>query len=114
MRKLKFGDLFTLTRIIKKMNIKEEIKGLITDVTNKTPEEKEKIQQNLQVELTMLFVEHLADAQQEIYKLFADVSEKSIGEVENMELKDVMEIVNSIFNDDQFGDFFGHALKSVN
>jgi hypothetical protein len=113
MRKLQFGDLFTLTRIIKKMNIKAEIKELITDISNKTPKEKEEAQQNLQVELTMLFVEHLGDAQQEIYKLFADISSQSISEVENMELKDVMEIVNSIFNDDQFSGFFGQALNSA-
>jgi len=111
MRGLQFSDLFTFTKIVRKMNIKEDIKGLMTDVTGKSDEEKAKAKERIQIDGIMLFVEHIGDAEQEVYKLLSDISGKTTKEIASSNIKDIMGIIEAIFNDPQFEDFFGQALK---
>lgn len=113
MRSLQFSDLFTFTKIVKKMNIREDIKALVTDVTGKSDEEKKKALGNIQVDLMMLFIEHISDAEKEVYKFLSDVTGKTPNEVAKMNIKEVMEIISAIFNDPQFEDFFEQAVNLV-
>lgn len=111
MRNLKTSDLFTLSRIIKKMNIKDEIKALAKDITNLPDEEKKKAEQALQVDLTMLFVENIGSAEKEIYKLFADLNNTTAKEIEDMDLNKFMEVIEGLFKQESLGSFFKTALK---
>lgn len=111
MRNLKTSDLFKLSRIIKKMNIKNEIKGLAKDITGDTSEGKKKAEQNLQIDLAMLFAENVGAAEKEIYKFFADLTGKSSTKIENMDLKDFMNLVQELFNEEDIGSFLSTASK---
>ena len=111
MRNLKTSDLFSLSRILKKMNIKEDIKKFAKDVTGKTPEEKKKAEQDMEIELAMLFVENIGAAEKEIYKFFADLTGKTAADIENMDLNDFMNLVQELFNQDGFASFLSTASK---
>jgi hypothetical protein len=111
MRNLKTADLFSVSRIIKKMNIKENLRNLTQDVTEFTKEEKEKVNKNLQIDLLMLLVENLGSAEQEIYKLIGDLESKSPKEIEAMELDAFMELMKGLLAQESLGKLFSMALK---
>ncbi|OMH20081.1 hypothetical protein AC231_04655 [Clostridium pasteurianum] len=106
MRKLKTSDLFSLSRIFKKMDIKDEIKTLTRDITGLSEEEKIKISQELQVNLSILFIENIGNAEKEVYKLFASLTDKTAEEIENMDLDKFFKLIQELFNQEGFENFF--------
>lgn len=113
MRNLQTSDLFPLTRIIKKMNIKNDIKTLTKDITSLSDEEKLKAQDALNIDLVLLFIENIGNAEKEIYKFLANLSGKTEKEISEQRIAETISMIEAIFNDDQVGDFFGQALKSL-
>ena len=111
MRNLKAPDLFSLSRIIKKMNVKEEIKALAKDITGVTEEEKVKAEQTMQIDLLMLFIENIGSAEKEIYKLLADLNGITSKEIENMDLDKLIDIIKELFEQKSLGSLFTTALK---
>lgn len=111
MRNLKTSDIFGLSRILKKMNIKEDIKKLARNVTGTTPEEKKKAEQNMEIDLVMLFVENISSAEKEIYKFFADLTGKNAADIENMELSKFIDLVKELFNQDGFENFLSAVSR---
>ncbi|MCH3962692.1 MAG: hypothetical protein LKE46_00220 [Clostridium sp.] len=110
-RGLKTKDLFSFTRIIKKMNIKPELKKLVKDVTGKTEEEKKAMQRDLKVDIMFTFIESIGNADQEIYKFLGDLADKKPKEIEDQPPQDTMQMVEELFNEDGFGDFLSSAVK---
>lgn len=111
MRSLKTSDLFSLTRIIKKMNIKAEVRALFKDITGLPEEEKVKAKDQLKIDAVFLFVEHIGDAEKEIYKLLADMSGKPVKEIGDQKLIETIEMIKTIFEDEEIEDFLETALK---
>ena len=111
MRNLRTSDLFSLSKIIKKMNIKEDIKALVKNITNLNTEERKNVEKAMQIDLVMLFVENISTAEKEVYKLFADISSKSPKEIEEMGVSEFIELVQDLFNQEDIGDFLSMALK---
>lgn len=111
MRNLKTADLFSLSRIIKKMSIKEDLRNLAQDVTGFTKEEKDKVNKTLQLDLLMLFIENLGSAEQEIYKLLGDLESKKPKEIEAMDLDVFMELMKNLLAQESLGKLFTMALK---
>lgn len=111
MRGLNTSDLFALTRIIKKMNIKSEIKALAKDVTNLSEEEKIKAKDSFNIDLALLFIENIGSAENEIYKLLSGMSGKTVEEVSEQGLGETIKIIENIFEDEEIGSFLKQALK---
>lgn len=111
MRNLRTSDLFSLSKIIKKMNIKEDIKALVKNITNLNTEERKNVEKAMQIDLVMLFVENISTAEKEVYKLFADISNKSTKEIEEMGISEFIKLVQDLFNQEDIGDFLSMALK---
>ncbi|UZW12557.1 hypothetical protein OSC52_11895 [Clostridium pasteurianum] len=111
MRKLKTSDLFSLSRILKKMDIKDEIKSLAKDITSLSEEEKIKISQELQVNLSILFIENIGNAESDVYKLFASLTDKTAKEIEDMDLDKFFKLIQELFNQEGFENFLSRALK---
>lgn len=111
MRNLKTSDLFTLSKIVKKMNIKNDIKSLAKDITGLTEDEKIKAEQTMQIDLVMLFVENIGSAEKEIYNLFADITSKTAKEIEDMDLDKFIELITELFKQDGISNFLSQALK---
>jgi len=111
MRNLKTADLFSLSKIIKKMDIKRDIKALTKDITGVTEAEKIKAEQALQIDLLMLFVDNLGSAEKEIYKFLADVENKTPKEIEDMELDKFVELIKELFAQESLTSLFTTALS---
>lgn len=111
MRKLKTSDLFSLSRILKNMDIKDEIKTLARDITGLSEDEKVKISEELQVNLSILFIENIGNAEIEVYKLFANLTDKTAEEIENMDLDKFFKLIQELFNQEGFENFLSKALK---
>lgn len=110
-RGLKTKDLFSIIRIIKKMNMKSEIKKLVTDITGKTEKEKKVAMQGLKADLMMLFIENITNAEQEIYKFLGSLADKTPQQIEDQELEDTFEMIEELFKEEKFKDFLSSAVK---
>lgn len=110
-RNLKTSDLFSFTRIIKKMNMKKEFKEIARDVSGKTEEEKKQALVGLRADLMLLFVENIGNAEQEIYKLLGDLSCKKPQEIAEQSPKDTFKMLEEILKDESLGDFLSLAAK---
>jgi len=111
MRNLQTKDLFTLSKIVKKMNIKNEVKSLAKDVTGKSKREKEQAENEMKADLFMLFVENISNAEQEIYKLLADLSGKSVTDIQSLEITELIKMLKDLFNQGELKSFLSTALK---
>ncbi len=111
MRKLKTSDLFTITKIVKKMNLKDEIKSLTKDLTGLSEKEKKIAAQSLQANLIMLLIENISNAEHEIYKLLADLYDKEVSQIADQSPMTTINMIKEIFSEENFGDFFSLALK---
>ena len=109
MRKLQSTDFFTFTRIIKKMGIREELKKIAKYVASVKSDEKEVAINEMQIELIMIFVENISNAQDEVYKFVSDISEKSVEELKDLNV--FMDSIQTIFADETIKTFFKLALK---
>jgi hypothetical protein len=110
-RKLKTSDLFSLSRILKKMNIKDDIKGLAKNVTGLSKEQKKKAEQEMEIDLAMLFFENITNAEQEIYKFFGDISGKKPEEIADQPPKDTLNMIKELINQEGIGSFLSAASK---
>lgn len=109
MRKLQSTDFFTFTRIIKKMGIREELKKIAKYVVLVKPDEKEVAINEMQIEIIMIFVENISNAEAEVYKFVSDISEKSVEELKDLNV--FMDSIQTIFADETIKSFFKLALK---
>jgi len=111
MRKLKTSDIFALSRIVKKMDIKKEIALVAKDVSGFSDDEKAKAEATMQTNLILIFVENLFSAEKEIYKLLADVTGSTPKIIEDMELPLFMALIQELFSQEGIGSFLSSALK---
>lgn len=110
-RNLKTKDLFSFTRIIKKMNMKKELREIVKDVTGKTDKEKKQALLGLRADLMLLFVENIGNAEQEIYRFLGDLSDKEAQVIADQPPKDTIQMVEELFSEEGFGDFLSSAVK---
>lgn len=112
-RKLITSDLFKMSRIIKKMGIKKDIENLARDTSGLSDAAKKKAEQQLEIDLAMLFVENIGNAEQECYKFLADLSGKKPEEIEKQPPEDTLNMLDELFQQEGFGSFFSTAVKST-
>lgn len=115
MKDLRFEDVFTISKIIKKMNIREEIKKSIKDTTSNNDDENkedhESFAESLGIDVALLFVENIPAAEKEVYSLFSNLTEKKIEDVKKMKATEVFEIVKSWFTNEDMKQVFSTALN---
>lgn len=110
-RNLKTKDLFSFTRIIKKMALREELKKMFVDVTGKTDKEKKQATQEMEINLFLLFIENIGNAEQEAYKFLGDLSGKKPKEIEDQAPEDTIGMIKELFSEEQFKSFLSLAVK---
>lgn len=106
MRKLQTRDLFGLMKILKKMNMKEEIKEL----TLKSKKGKKDSVENVQADLVMIFVEHIGDAEKEIYEFLGKLSDKTVQQIAEQSPVETIGMIKELFGQENFGSFLSNAL----
>lgn len=109
MRKLNFEDVFTITKIIKKMNIKNEIKECIGSV-NKSDKSKSSVE-SLGIDIALIFIENVGNAEREVYSLFSSLTGKKVEEVKKLELTEIVDMIKELFTNEDVKKVFSTALN---
>ena len=112
MRALQTKDLGLFSKIIAKLEIKEEAKKLFVTIepTGKTDEEIEQEKKGLENELAfdvgMLLIENYWKAEKDIHKLLANMTGKNVKEVEKLPLHELIELLQGLASDESLASFF--------
>lgn len=106
------------------MGIREELKVIAKDAANvtypeseMTDEEKEKAlfkikeakANEIQIEIIMIFIENISNAEHEVYQFVSNISEKTLEELKDLDI--FVESIEAIFADETIKSFFKLALK---
>lgn len=108
---LKGKCFFPLLKLINKIEFKEELKGLITDVTGKSEEEKKDILTSKSLDLSFIIVGKIANAEKETWDFMSAYIEKSIGEIQEMDIFDIAEVIAGLIKDPRFQKVFQKAIS---
>jgi hypothetical protein len=108
---LKGKCFFPLLKLINKIEFKEELKGLITDVTGKTEEEKKNILNAKGLDLSFIIVSKIANAEKETWDFMVQYLEKPIEEIKEMDIFDIAEIIAGLIKDPRFQKVFQKAIS---
>lgn len=103
MRNLKFKDVFTLSEIIDKMGLKADINKLFDEA-----KKADDAQAYVGGQLMMLMVSRIYKAEKEVYTFFADLTGKTVQEVEDMSLSEMKDLIKELVKSDIMS-FFNSA-----
>jgi len=98
LRKLEFGDLPKLSKILKKMEVKEDLKklfsmpGVNARDSEKEKERKEKLAEEMGSDFGATAIVNLYMAENEIYDLIAGLAGLKADEVKKMEIDDMIKL----------------------
>lgn len=112
MRGLQTKDLGLFSKIISKLEIKSEAKKLFLtiDPTGKSDEEieteKKEAENKLAFDVGMLLIENYWKAEKDIHRLLANLTGKTIKEVEKLPLNELIELLQELAKDESFKSFF--------
>lgn len=101
MRQLKTSDIFRMSSIIRKLNLKKELAGL-------NPQEMERFG----LQLFLYLLENLDQAEDEITAFFADLSGKTPDEFKDMSLDELGQFIDELRQVKGLGDFFRSLFKT--
>ena len=104
MRGLQTSDVFNFSRLLKKMELKEELKRVLSEIQADNS-------QRVGLEVIMLFIENICKAEQEFYTFIAPIANKTPEEIKDLPLEETMAICTHIFVDQNFASFFKFAAK---
>lgn len=108
MKKLSTLQGFKLIKILKKLDIKDELRELSKNANKKG---KKDTVENVQMEIAFLLVEHIPDAQKEICEFLGDLVGKTEKEIEEQELQETIKIITDLLSQEGMGSFLTSALK---
>lgn len=105
---------FPFLRMLKKMNLKDEIKALFEGGQQQGDLSDEEFQKKLNAkgfDFLFLLGEKIPDAENEFYQFMAAYSGKSIEELQEMEIFELFDMMKGIFQDPRLSGFFQQAMK---
>lgn len=92
---LKTKDMFTLSAIVDKMGLDEDIKEILKSRKGKKVDESE-----IGQKLIFSIVKKMYKAQHEITQLLSDISNKPVKEIENLPLKETIELIKQLLQEE--------------
>ena len=107
MRNLNLGDAFQLARIIKKLKIKDELKDITSNITEKS----NKMEIGMDLMYAIFDKATEKQTEQEIYKFLSRPFEVKPEEVEKMDLFEVVENFSKVANLEEWKVFLKQAVK---
>lgn len=117
MRKLNIKDAFTLARIIKKADIKEEIADFANRIAVKKNSKDETVNTEavgLEFVVTLLSSLSSKEIEQEIYALLADIrGDITADEVSKLSIPEVLDNVKTIIRENDIKSFFTSLSVSM-
>ena len=112
---LKTKHLFPFIRLVNKLNIKNELKEFYfkrPDVTGMSDEDKKRLADERKIDFVFMFLEKAENVEKEFLSFLAIYSEKSVEEINKLEITETFAIVKDIVSDKNFEVFFQQAVKS--
>lgn len=106
MRRLVTKDIFTMSRLITKMNVKDELRQIATRDDKATT-----LDLGLDLVLTILSKVSDKTVEKEIYVFVADVMERTPDEIENGDPIEIIETLKVGNGGQQWRDFFSKVYK---
>lgn len=106
MRKLKAKDLGAFSKIVSKMDIKEEVISLFSSVEGKDEEQLEQLNKKLAAELILILVSNYWKAENEFYKLLSSLSGKTPNEIEESSPSELISMLEELAKDESLQHFF--------
>lgn len=106
--------LFPFLKLMKALNVKEEIKNIIknkVDVTGLSDEQKDEIMQDKGIEMMFGLMEKMPDAEREIKQFLTIYADKSLEEIEALSVEEFITLVKQLFAEPSFKSFFTQAAK---
>jgi len=106
LRKLKARDIGPFSKILSKMDIKDDVGKLFQDTTGKTEDELKAVETKLAVELLFLILENYWKAEEDFFKFLASLSDKSVEDMKDSLPNEIIETVKQLAKDESFQIFF--------
>lgn len=108
---LKTKHFFPFIKMVKALDIKDALKEMYQKVKGKSQEELAQMDETEGIDYLFLFVEKLPNAEKEFYEFLSVYLDKSIPELKDMDLLELIETIKDIFQDPNFKAFFQRAVK---
>lgn len=102
MRKLGLQDVFALSRILDKLDLKLDLQGFIDEARDS-----EDAISYVGGQITLTLMRSLYKVDNEVYAWLASLTGQTEEDVKNLGIKDLQEIFTNIFSDEDIVDFFG-------
>lgn len=103
--RIKTEVMFKLLKVVKKVGILDELKGMFKTATTKDKKELENLQEEMGMDFVIRIIAGLDNAEQEFYDLIACVKEVDVKEAKELELNETMEVLKAIFASEVFKGF---------
>lgn len=110
-RELKFQDIFTMSRIIKKTGIKEEIKGLFKESPGESEKGNIEISQDQGFQLAIILFENIHRAENAICDFISGLSGIKQEAIIEMPLEESMELLMTFGQMEGIVNFFKSASE---
>ena len=111
MRNLQFQDVFTMSKIIKKTGIKNEVKDIFIDTENRTGKHNNEITQEQGLQLSLLLFENLHYAEDEIFEFLTDLSGIKSEKLKKLSIGETIELFKAFGKLEGLENFFASAAK---
>lgn len=103
---LKAKCFFPLAKLVNKIDLKNELKNLVIDVTDKSKEEKENIMKEKGMDLIFVLVNKLVEAENETWNFMTLYLEKSVEDVQEMDMFEIAQELMDLFKDERLKSLF--------
>lgn len=108
---LKTLHFFPFIKMIKALNIKNELKEIYNKVRDKSVQELENLDKEAGIDFIFMFVEKLPDAEKEVMNFLCIYLDKTLDEVNQIPLDEMVKTIYEVFKDPNFQTFFRQAVK---
>jgi gamma-glutamyl:cysteine ligase YbdK (ATP-grasp superfamily) len=105
MRDLKFPDVFTVIRIIKKAGISRQARAIFAETSEDTT------QKEIGARFLFSCVENLGEAQEEITDFLASLKQIEKKELENLSIDETIEMISEFLNHPGLKNFLSSVSK---
>ena len=122
LRKLQASDIFSMVRIINGIGFKtikdsinvDEINEIRKGMTDENSDAiASKVGTNVVMSILGTLIENLPKVENDVYEFAGNVAGMKAKDVAKMDAGDFIDLLISIFNKDEFKDFFGRASKLI-
>lgn len=106
--------LFPFLKLMKALNIKDELKKLMknkVDATGMDEEQQAEVMQERGIEMVFMLMEKMPDAEREIKSFLALYSDQTLEQIEELPVEEFIDLIKQFFAEPQLKSFFKQAAK---